>query len=298
MKTEGKSFYIMFDVIEGGMLEAIELAPSNLQDNKSIILLDEENRTVWLWHGKLRGLVKRRTALRQAQSLKGHGYQTGNAIVGRDLRYIREIDARKVGRVDEDTEANNEFTALLENSFENNGNFTYTMSSGGAKKKASLKTEPAPEPKKKPKETPKPKIEEVKGPEPKIERKYPLKHVEVEKRKPDMHTPERKFDLKPIKLPPDKKKEPSTATTPEETEESKGEKGLLHPAAVIMSVLEHYKDIWISKKDNGIFNIEQMDGKICSFNVNKGEIEYQPGSFKEIPEDKKKAILSKVQDFL
>ena len=98
MIRQGKSYYIMFDVEEGGMIKPIEFNASNLQPERSILVLDEESQTVWLWHGTKRALVPRRMALRQAESLKGHGYQAGNAIVGRDLSKIVEIDARKIGR--------------------------------------------------------------------------------------------------------------------------------------------------------------------------------------------------------
>ena len=102
----------MFDVVEGGIVESIEFSKDQLTPDKSIIVLDEENQKVWLWHGKGRGLVSRRTALRQAQSIKGHGYQAGNAIIGRDLNAIIEIDDRKVGREPESTQ-NNEKLMLL-----------------------------------------------------------------------------------------------------------------------------------------------------------------------------------------
>ncbi len=46
-----------------------------------------------------RGLVSRRTALRQAESLKGHGYTIGKSIIGRDLKEIIEIEERKIGMV-------------------------------------------------------------------------------------------------------------------------------------------------------------------------------------------------------
>ena len=84
---------------------------------------------VWLWHGKKRGLVPRRTALRQAESLKGHGYQAGNAIVGRGIQSIVEIDERKVGQVEDDTKLNEEFMALLNRPYRQLNDFLFVPGS-------------------------------------------------------------------------------------------------------------------------------------------------------------------------
>ena len=84
----GKAYYMMFNCLDGGVIETIDFDPKNLTPDRSIIVVDEENLRVWLWHGKQRLLVPRRTALRQAQALKGHGYQAGNAIIGRGINEI------------------------------------------------------------------------------------------------------------------------------------------------------------------------------------------------------------------
>ncbi len=300
--NEGKSFYIMFDALDGGMLETLELSPANLQNDKSIILLDEENQTVWLWHGKLRGLVSRRTALRQAQSLKGHGFQTGNAIVGRDLHKIREIDDRKVGRVPEDTKASEEFRALLNGSFVNIGNDVYTMNSGGAVSQAKP-SKPVPKAPKLPETKPEAKTElppeEIPSSEPipevpkkkeelqsDVARKYKLKHVEPESKLP-------KIKSLPTTEP---KKEPAVPEA--SSADMKWSVEDKSTAAVIMSVLSQFSDIWISKKENGTITIEQMDGKICSFMVVDGEIRYQQGSYNGIDSSKKDEIMHRIQDFL
>jgi hypothetical protein len=252
----------MFDVLDGGIVETIEFSSDNLKDNKSIIVLDEESQTVWLWHGKLRGLVARRTALRQAQSLKGHGYQSGNSIVGRHLNKIEEIDSRKVGRVPEVTEINDRFLKLLDNSYRNIGNNVFTKGSGGSKPQ-----------------------------------KQPVASVPVKKEAPSvkkLETPVVK-KLEPISVP--KPKEPIKA----ETSSSIGlvqNQDLLKQAAVIVSVLDQYKDIWISRKENGSINIEQMDGKICNFKIEGGKISYEAGSFTEIPSEKRNAIETLINELL
>jgi len=127
MIRQGKSYFLMLDVLEGGIVNPIEFNASNLQPERSILIMDEETQTVWLWHGAKRALVPRRMALRQAESLKGHGYQAGNAIVGRDLSKIVEIDARKIGREPETTELNDRLMALLNRNFTNIGHFLHVV---------------------------------------------------------------------------------------------------------------------------------------------------------------------------
>ncbi|UYP48324.1 hypothetical protein NEF87_004609 [Candidatus Lokiarchaeum ossiferum] len=239
--NQGKSFYMMFDVVEGGIVEAIEFSKESLTPDRSIIIMDEENQTVWLWHGKRRALVPRRMALRQAQSIKGHGYQAGNAIVGRDLSKIIEIDDRKVGREPATTEDNDKLMALLNCQFTSIGNSVFTKLGEGEvaapSKEVSPKTDAPPE------------LKKVSAPAP-------------------------------------------TAVKPVDTKSDDQKKG-----AIIMAVLSEFKDLWISRKDDGILSLEQMDGKICSFKVENGEISFQTGSFFEIPKEKKDAIL-KIVDSL
>ena len=86
------------------------------QEN-NIIILDEGSSSVYLWYGAKQGLVSRRTALRQAESLKGHGFSVGRSIVGRDIKTLREIDQRKIGRVPEIDELNDELQTLLNRGF-------------------------------------------------------------------------------------------------------------------------------------------------------------------------------------
>lgn len=234
--NQGKSFYMMFDVVEGGIVEAIDFNKESLTPDRSIIVMDEENQTVWLWHGKRRALVPRRMALRQAQSIKGHGYQAGNAIVGRDLSQIVEIDDRKVGREPTTTEDNDKLMVLLNCQFTSIGNMVFTKLAEGEVAASRIETAPKPD-------TPAV-LEKVSAPAPVV--------------------------AKPVDTKSDDQKK----------------------GAIIMAVLSEFKDLWISRKDDGILSLEQMDGKICSFKVENGEISFQTGSFFEIPKEKKEAILA------
>ena len=110
-------FAIMFDVLEGGVVEPISWSKDAFTPERSIIVLDEGSTSLYLWHGARQGLVARRTALRQAESLKGHGYTIRKSIIGRDTKVIKEIDSRKVGRVPEDTDIDKELQILLGKEF-------------------------------------------------------------------------------------------------------------------------------------------------------------------------------------
>ena len=108
---------LMFTVKPGGITEAINWSKECFMPDTSIIVLDESSEALFLWHGVQQGLVARRTALRQAEALKGHGFTVGKSIIGRDIKIIKEIDARKVGKVPEDTELNNELQGILGRNF-------------------------------------------------------------------------------------------------------------------------------------------------------------------------------------
>ncbi len=253
----GKNFFMMFDVLDGGIVEPIEFDKANLVPDKSIIVMDESNQTVWLWHGTRRGLVPRRTALRQAQSIKGHGYQAGNAIVGRDLNKIVEIDSRKVGREPETTELYKGFEPVLDCVYENIGNMVFIKSENQAAVKP--KEEPVPEPKPEPEPAPEP----------------PKKNIQTEER--------------PVLTPVPNPDSPSSASTRSMD---------LIKGAVIMAVSSQFKDLWLSHKPDDTIAVEHMDGKICTFKIEGGEVMYLEGSFAEVPEEKQKAIQAKLDELL
>ncbi|TFH26312.1 MAG: hypothetical protein E4G98_07185 [Promethearchaeota archaeon] len=255
----GKNFVMMFDVVEGGIVEPIEFDKGNLVPDKSIIVMDESNKIVWLWHGSRRGLVSRRTALRQAQSIKGHGYQAGNAIVGRDLNQIVEIDDRKVGREPETTELFKRFEPVINGVYENIGSMVYIVSDSPAAVKP--KPVPVPETKATPETAPAP------APAPKT--------IQTEQRPV----------LTPVPVP-----EPIPLTM--------GLSEALIQGAVIMAVSTQFKDLWISQKPDNTIAVEHMDGKICTFKIEGGQVKYLQGSFAEVPKEKQEAIEAKFNEYL
>ena len=51
---------------------------------------------------------------------------------------------------------------------------------------------------------------------------------------------------------------------------------------VLVSVLNKYDDIWVSKKSDGSYTVEMMDGPICQFNVSGPSIKFTSSSFSGI----------------
>jgi len=120
-------YALMFDVKEGGVSEPIKWGKENLSSDRNIIILDEGSSSLYLWHGAKQGLVARRTALRQAESLKGHGYTIGKSIIGRDIRDLKEIDQRKVGRDPETDKMNEELQIVLNSEYKELDHFIVTF---------------------------------------------------------------------------------------------------------------------------------------------------------------------------
>ena len=60
---------------------------------------------------------------------------------------------------------------------------------------------------------------------------------------------------------------------------------------VLVGIMEHYDDIWVSKKGDGSYSVEMMDGPICSFKVTEGsKISFSSDSFKGISTNVKTEI--------
>ncbi|MHA1617682.1 MAG: hypothetical protein ACTSVZ_00250, partial [Promethearchaeota archaeon] len=84
---------------------------------------------------------------------------------------------------------------------------------------------------------------------------------------------------------------------PEDAKVSTSLSDVLVKGAVIMAVSTQFKDLWISQKSDDSIAIEHMDGKICAFKIEDGQVLYLEGSFAEVAEDKKNAIESKLKEF-
>jgi hypothetical protein len=268
----------MFNVLEGGVSEPISWDKENLTNDRSIIILDESNQVVWLWHGSKQGLVARRTALRQAESLKGHGYTVGKSIIGRDLKGIREIDQRKIGREPSTDEQYAELEKVLNRESKNLDNFVVTFDL--------LEKEP----------TIVRKAPAVEQPVEKVEPVPEKKEVKAITPKPEMKVAS-EYDAEPIVAPPAKLK-PIEETKPAPTPASSLDQGLEAKIGfVLVGIMDHYSDIWVSKKNDGSYSVEMMDGPICSFKVTEtSKISFSPDSFKGISTTVKTEIQKKFVD--
>lgn len=300
-------FALMFNVLDGGVSEPIKWGKDQLKPNRSIIVLDESSLSLYLWHGKQQGLVQRRTALRQAQSLRGHGYTVGKSIIGRDIKELKEIDQRKVGRVPEDTDLNKELVEVLDREFRELDDLIVTFGAGPAdsvskpKAKPKPKAEPKPEPKPQPKAGPKPKPAaaaaaasapktEASKPKKASDLKFASEYDEVpDKPAAKKEAPKPKVEPK-VEPKIEPKPEPKLAAAPKDN----GNVADARIAFVVKSIMEFYNDIWVSKKDDGSIAVEMMDGPICQFSLKEGsKIKFTTDSFADISPDIKKSIQKK-----
>lgn len=269
----------MFNVLEGGVIEPIKWSKNNFMPETSIIVLDEGSESVYLWHGVKQGLVARRTALRQAESLKGHGYTVGKTIIGRDIKNIKEIDARKVGKVPEDTKMNEELQEILDKKFTELDSYIVTFQVGAVKPIIAKKAEPKVEAK----PTPTPSVSKpVTAAEP-VKTAKPVSSAKSTEVASEYEAAEPMPSIKPAGKPAPAIKV-STA-------------GLITDAKVAFvfsAILEHYSDIWISKKTDGSFAVEQMDGPICQFSIKEGaKLTFTANSFSDVDPQIKTAIQKK-----
>lgn len=263
----------MFHVKDGGVSDPIKWNKDSLQPDRSIIILDEATSTLFLWHGTQQGLVQRRTALRQAQSLKGHGYTVGKSIIGRDTKEVIEIDARKVGREPATTELNERLQEVLNKKFQELGDFIVSFDEGGVTPVVTTIS----------KATPKP---------------TPAATQTISKPAPAKAAPAKPT---PVKVAPAKTQKVEFASEYSEPEVQEapvqdGKENLISDARVgmvLVSILDKYDDIWVSKKPDGSYSVEQMDGPVAQFSISGASIKFTSNSFSGISTNIKTEIQKK-----
>ena len=284
-------FAIMFKVLEGGVSEPIKWSKDHLTPDSNVIILDEGSSSVFLWYGSKQGLVSRRTALRQAESLKGHGFSVGKSIVGRDIKDLKEIDQRKIGRVPEIDELNDELQTLLNRGFKNLDDFTVTFDVGGefpSAVKLASKSIPSEEIIPESVTRPAPKPEPVKVKAQPVPVKEEMKFASEYDTAPDLPKESTPIKSQSTKVTPMSTVEHSTAPSPKLGLSVQAKIGF-----VIIGVLDHYDDIWISKKENNTYSVEHMDGKVCEFSIFEGKIKFSSDSFSGISTNIKTEIQKK-----
>ena len=293
-------FALMFDSREGGDTVPINWSKDQFQDDRSIIVLDESSLCLYLWHGTKQGLVARRTALRQAESLKGHGFTVGKSIIGRDIKVIKEIDSRKVGRVPEEDVLNNELQAVLNKPFKEVDSLIVTFQVDGLEDvPAAMKSKPAPKAEPKPEPKPIPKAEPKPEPKP-IPKAAPAPAVAAKPAavaaKPAAAAAKPSFaseydSAEP--MPTGGTTKPAAAAPKLEVKAGVDLKAEARVAFVIMGVLHQFDDIWISKKDDGSYSIEMMDGPVCGFSIHGDKVKFSSNSFSGVGATIKSAVQGK-----
>ncbi len=282
-------FAIMFKVLEGGVSEPIKWSKDHLNPESNIIILDEGSSSVFLWYGAKQGLVSRRTALRQAESLKGHGFSVGKSIVGRDIKELIEIDQRKIGRVPEVDDLHDNLQTLLSRGFKYLDDYTVTFDVDGDFPSA-IKPTSKPVSTKAPKPTPV--AMSVDKPEPVVIKTQPakekMKHASEYDTEPDLPKKTIPISSQKIADTPMSTIEQVTAPEPKLDLSIQAKIGF-----VLIGVLDHYNDIWISKKEDGSYSVEHMDGKVCQFSNSEGKIKFSSDSFTGISTNIKTEIQKK-----
>ena len=73
---------------------------------------------------------------------------------------------------------------------------------------------------------------------------------------------------------------------------------LQKPAFLLWQLWRSFKDLWVSRKADGTITIEQMDGKICNFKFQNGDIQFGTGSFAEIDPEIKDQITARYEELI
>ncbi|MFX0032622.1 MAG: hypothetical protein ACFE8E_11780 [Candidatus Hodarchaeota archaeon] len=282
-------FALMFQVLEGGVSEPVKWNADNLSSDKNILILDEGSSSIYLWHGSKQGLVARRTALRQAESLKGHGYVAGKSIIGRDIKFLKEIDQRKIGRDIETDKFNEELQNILNREFKELDNYIITFDVEGAKE-IPIKPISKPVPKPTPIESEtKPYVEPL--PKSKVIAPIPVEQPTPKISKPAIE-PASEYNSK---IEDTVKTELPSVSEPVVKEEKKLDLDVQAKIGfVLIAILDHYDDVWISQKEDGSYGVEMMDGPICQFSIKDGsKIAFTANSFAGIATNVKIEIQKK-----
>jgi len=311
--AKSKSYTLMLLFEEGGTVKPLPWSKDHLQPDCIIFVINEDSQTVFQWIGKRNSLVRRRTALRYSDSLKGHGYQVGKSLIGRGVTQMLEIDDKKVGADPETTKNNEKFLALFDQPFQNAMDEVVVLGAGEAA--GEFEEVPASRPKPAVKPVPKPAVKPVPKPAAKPVPKPAVKPVPKPVTKPVVRpapVPDEEIPAEeeyPSEGEISEAEEPAAkprlsspklqAPPVEVAEETGSDKGLLKLGLVILSVVSQVPDVYVSKKRDGSYEVESMDGVLCSFKQDGDDVIFTEDSFERLDPAKKKAVkdwyISKVQ---
>jgi hypothetical protein len=284
-----------FSVSEDGVCTEVNWSKEHFTDDSIILIIEELNNTVWLYYGKRNGLVKRRKALRQAESLRGHGFQVGKSIIGRQLEQIKEIDARMLERVPEVKKDYDDLVALFDLPFRLVEGECVALNESGS---SGMESHPAP--KAAPKPAPKPALaskplaapKPVPAPAPK-----PAAAPKPAPKPAPAPEPEEGSAADEYAGAEEGTEAPAPGaehfqTSPEvklQAKESITKEDEVKAGSLIMALLREFADVYINKKGNH-FKIESLEGPICDFTIEDGAIKFSKVSFTGMDSGIKKRI--------
>ncbi|MHA1794443.1 MAG: hypothetical protein ACTSVI_17540 [Promethearchaeota archaeon] len=278
-----QTFGVMFKVEVDGTINQVPWDPKWFDDDNIIIVLDEYNQLVWIYYGRRNGIVTKRKAYRQADSLRGHGYTIGNSIIGRNLTGIVEIDQRKIERLPDEKDKWERLQKLFTLAHHEKV-IEECVALGEYSSAPARSPAPKPEPEPTPAPEPAPKPEPTPAPAPKPEPEPTPAPAPTPKPEP---TPDS------IDIPEEYKGIEETFSTSEETKlqgvEYITKDDEIKAGNLIMAILRYFSDIYISKKGNH-FTIESLEVGVCQFTIVDGKIKFSKDSFKELDPDMKKNI--------
>jgi hypothetical protein len=313
MSSQSGTFAIEFDVSEDGVCTEVPWSKDHFTDDKIIIVLEELNNYIWLFYGKKNGLVKRRKALRQGESLRGHGYQVGKTIIGRQLTGIKEIDARMIERVPEAKADWESLTGLFELPHKVIEGECVAIGEGAAAAsvpvhKTPSASRPAPAPAPAPEAAPAPAPAPALAPRPAAPKAAaPAPALAPRPAAPKAAAPapaaapalksEKMPDLEPIPAEisaiDDYAGVDENFQTSSEVKlvakETINKEDEMKSGSLIMALLREFNDVYINKKGNH-FKIESLEGPICDFTIENGTIKFSKASFTGMDPNTKKKI--------
>ncbi|MHA1697414.1 MAG: hypothetical protein ACTSWN_01090 [Promethearchaeota archaeon] len=308
-----RNFAIEFQVFEDGTIEPVTWSAEQFSDDSIIMILEEYNQLIWLYYGKNNGIVKRRKALRQAESLRGHGYTVGNTIIGRNIRGIVEIDARKVVRMPAEKEKYDRLLKLFELSHDPFVGECVALSEPGTEAFVETVAKPKPSPRVEETATSMPSVSAeshptvaesapvpVAKPEP-----VPVKVPDVSSKSVPKPLPSSSSSMQVAQRPPpaaDMEDIPivdeysgieevfETSTSERLTRSSMiSKEDELKGGILLLAILRFFSDLYVSKKGNH-FTIETLDGPLCDAIIENGKIKFSKSSFEAIDPKIKKDI--------
>lgn len=314
--------------ISSGTSQRLPFVTESLKHDNIVAIMDEIHELLWLWMGANTGLVSRRGAMRVARSLKAYGHEIGPSIVGRRLKDVVAIDGLKIdsdpeekGKFDKVISLFTRPHEILDNvlaEYKITGQVVQHAYYGLSKEQrddlvaAAISSPSAGDDSRH--------IEEIVGqfrpavpddsstaaimpktvpmPAPNIPKIEIAPPIAPSTPQPQVAPP---AILSPNTIEiPEEIPEAATIEIPESLPESAPLKGVddavigdVKAAIVISSVLSEISDVFVGLKSQGdkkTYTVEGPDGEICKFILEKAKIQFLPGSWERVSQEKKRNI--------